>query len=159
MKYSPTNAIHLSEQVVHHGKSVYEVCRNNPTLDEKELRVWCALYREYGTAVFSQSQEFDVTLQNKIIMDKLESGLSLRQTCVKYQITSRSRLRNWIKSYKSGIMNEKKRRKNRISEDPENEISPSERIKQLEQELRFARAENAYLKKLQALMRETRKNV
>lgn len=159
MQYSPTIAIHLSEQVVRHGKSVYEVCRNNPTLDEKELRVWCALYRAYGTSVFSQSQEFDVTLQNRIIMDKLESGLSLRQTCVKYRITSRSRLRNWIKSYKSSIMNEKKRRKKRISEAPENEISPSERIKQLERELRFARAENAYLKKLQALMRETRKNI
>lgn len=158
MKYSPPFAIHLSEQVVKHGASVYGLCRQYPTLDEKELRLWCALYREYGTSIFSEDQKFEVTLQKKIIEDMLESGMSVRQTCVKYRITSRSRLRNWIRSYESGAMNEKKRRKAKPAESTENNISSSERIKQLEQELQFARAENAFLKKLQALMRETGKN-
>lgn len=158
MKYNPTVAVQLSEQVVKGVQSVYGVCRQYPSLDEKELRVWCALYQEYGAYVFSEEREFDVTLQKRIVEDKLQSGLSIRQTCVKYQITSRSRLRNWIRAYKTGRMENKKRNKKAKPLSNDTDISTSERIKKLERELLFVKAENAYLKKLRALMQETKKN-
>lgn len=155
MKYSPTIATKLSEKVVKEKRSVYSVCREYPTLDEKELRLWCALYRAYGKEIFMSNQEFGLTLRRNIIADKLSSGLSLVQTCVKYKILSRSSLRNWLRSYKSGFLMKQgsKKKKDSVSLS-----SDTEKIKQLEEELFLVRAENAYLKKLQALMQQGKKN-
>ena len=155
MKYSPTIAIKLSKEVVEEGRSVLSVCRIHPTLDEKELRLWCRLYRTYGEEVFMHNQEFGLTLQKAIIEDKLTNGLSIIQTCVKYKILSRSGLRNWIRSYKTGISMKrrtgKKKTRTKDSSDPA-------RLRELEEELLFLKAENAYLKKLQALMQQGKKN-
>ena len=104
MKFSPTLAIKLSKEVVEDGRSVLSVCRFHPTLDEKELRLWSSLYRVYGEEVFMSNQEFGLTLRRNIIADKLNNGLSLIQTCVKSKILSRSSLRNWLQSYKSGSL-------------------------------------------------------
>ena len=155
MKYSPTIAIKLSKEVVEEGRSVLSVCRLHPTLDEKELRLWCMLYRTYGEEVFMNNQEFGLTLRKAIIEDKLTNGLSIIQTCVKYKILSRSGLRNWLRSYKTGILMKgdtgKKKTMTKNSSDPA-------RLRELEEELLFLKAENAYLKKLQALMQQGKKN-
>ena len=155
MKYSPTIALKLSEMVLKEKRSVYSVCREYPTLDEKELRLWCALYREYGKEVFMSNQEFGLTLRKDIIADKISNGLSVLQACVKYRILSRSNFRNWLRSYKSGfLMKQRSKKKNgKVSLS-----SDLEKIKQLEEELFLVKAENAYLKKLQALMQQGKKN-
>ena len=155
MKYSPMIATKLSEMVVKGKRSVCSVCREYPTLDEKELRLWCALYREYGQEVFMSNQEFGLTLRKDIILDKISNGLSLLQTCVKYRILRRSSLKNWLRSYKSGhLMKQSTKRKKANSP----LSSETEKIKQLEEELFLVKAENAYLKKLQALMQQGKKN-
>ena len=155
MKYSPTIAIKLSKEVVEEGRSVYSLCRIHPTLDGKELRVWSALYRTYGEGVFMNNREFGLTLRKAIVEDKLTNGLSLVQTCVKYKILSRSVLRNWIRSYRSDISMKretgKKKATAKTSSDPA-------RLRELEEEVLFLKAENAYLKKLQALMQQGKKN-
>lgn len=155
MKFSPTLAIKLSKEVVEDGRSVLSVCRFHPTLDEKELRLWSSLYRVYGEEVFMSNQEFGLTLRRNIIADKLNNGLSVIQTCVKYKILSRSSLRNWLRSYKSGSLMKQgsKKKKDSVSLSSE-----TEKIRQLEDELFLVKAENAYLKKLQALMQQGKKN-
>ena len=155
MKFSPTLAIKLSKEVVEEGKSVYKLSRIYPDLDDKELRLWSSLYRVYGEEVFMSNQEFGLTLRRKIIADKLNNGLSLIQTCVKYKILSRSSLRNWLRSHKSGSLMKQgsKKKKDNVSLSSE-----TEKIRQLEEELFLVKAENAYLKKLQALMQQGKKN-
>ena len=155
MKFSPTLAIKLSKEVVENGRSVLSVCKFHPTLDEKELRLWCSLYREYGEDVFMNNQEFELSLRRDIIKDKISNGLSLRQTCVKYRILSRSSLRNWLRSYESGFLMKQGSKKKK---DSASLSSEAEKIRQLEEELFLVKAENAYLKKLQALMQRDKKN-
>ena len=101
------------------------------------------------------NQEFGLTLRRSIVADKLNNGLSLIQTCVKYRILSRSSLRNWLRSYKSGSLMKQgsKKKKDRASLSSE-----TEKIRQLEEELFLVKAEKAYLKKLQALMQQGKKN-
>ena len=89
-------------------RCVYSICRDYPPLDHKELRIWSSLYREYGEEVFTTTQEFDVSLCKAIVEDMIANGLSLTQTCVKYRITSRSRLRNWTRRYSLNKMKEKR---------------------------------------------------
>lgn len=154
MKFSPTLAIKLSKEIVEEGRSVYSVLRKYPILDEKELRLWSALYREHGEEVFMSNQEFPITLRRKIVEDKIGNGLSLIQTCVKYKILHRSNLRNWLRSYKSGnLMKQGSKKGKNIT----SSSSEAERIRQLEEELLLVKAENAYLKKLRALMRRDKK--
>ena len=91
-----------------------------------------------------------------IVEDKLQNGLTLTQTCLKYKILHRSSLRNWIRQYKYGRlepMSDKKKDKKREAKPADTSAS---RIRELERELLYARAENAYLKKLQALMQATK---
>ena len=101
------------------------------------------------------NQEFGLTLRKEIIEDKLGNGLSLIQTCVKYRILSRSRLRNWLGSYKSGFLMKQGSKKKKESASLSSE---TEKIRELEKELFLVKAENAYLKKLQALMQQGKKN-
>ena len=157
MKYSPTIAIKLSKEVVEEGRSVLSVCRIHPTLDEKELRLWCRLYRTYGEGVFMNNREFGLTLRKAIIKDKLTNGLSIIQTCVKYKILSRSGLRNWIRSYRSDISMKRKRETGKKKATAKTSSDPA-RLRELEEEVLFLKAENAYLKKLQALMQQGKKN-
>ena len=145
----------MSKEVVEEGKSVYSLCRTHPTLDGKELRVWSALYRAYGEEVFMNNQEFGLTLRKAIVEDKLTNGLSLVQTCVKYKILSRSVLRNWIRSYRSDISMKRETGKKKATAKT---YSDPARLRELEEELLFLKAENAYLKKLQALMQQGKKN-
>lgn len=123
-------------------------------LDIKEVVVWCALFRTYGAEVFTSPQDFDISLRERIVEDHLKNGLSLTQTCVKYKILRRSTLRNWIHLYQSGsplLMRKRKKKDEPSKSDAEL------RIEELERELLLARAENAYLKKLRALMQENQR--
>lgn len=124
-------------------------------LDLKEVVVWCALYRSYGPAVFDSAIEYSGLMSKKIVEDHLKNGLSLTQTCVKYKILHRYSLRNWIRLYRQGKlfhMNKKQKKPSASGQDAQS------RIEQLERELLFARAENAYLKKLRALMQQTKES-
>ena len=156
MIYSPTVAISLSKSILNGETNIKDVCRKIK-VDRKELQIWVELYKNYGDDVFLNEIEYSWEERFWIVEDMLKNGLSLRKICVKYKIVHRFALRNWHKSYNSDPeVKEKKIKGNRKGN--VRKETQEERIKQLERELHFARAENAYLKKLQALMQETKKN-
>ena len=153
MLYSPTKIQEVCASILIGKESMSHVSRRLG-LDIKEVVVWCALFREYGADVFTSMQDFDASARERIVEDHLRNGLSLTQTCVKYKILRRATLRNWIHLYKSGsplLMKQRKKRDEPVKSDAEL------RIEELERELLLARAENAYLKKLRALMQETKR--
>ena len=155
MKYSPTLALEVC-QGIDRGKRSGASYGRLYGIDEKEISLWLAQYRLYGSEVFGQEQIYTLMERYYIVEDKLQNGLTLTQTCLKYKILHRSSLRNWIRQYKYGRlepMSDKKKDKKREAKPAD--ISAS-RIRELERELLYARAENAYLKKLQALMQATK---
>lgn len=156
MIYSPTLAISLSKSILNGETSIKDVCRKIK-VDRRELQIWVELYKNYGDDVFLNEIEYSWEERFWIVEDMLKNGLSLRKICVKYKIVHRFALRNWHKCYNSNP-EVKEKKINGSRKVNERKRSQEERIKQLEQELRFARAENAYLKKLQALMQETKRN-
>lgn len=82
--------------------------------------------------------------------------MSLTEICVKYKILHRSALRNWIRLYKTKQM--VRVRKSRKTSSVADAADAKDRIRELEEELLFVKAENAYLKKLRALMQNTKKS-
>lgn len=123
-------------------------------LDVKEVTVWCALYRTYGSDVFDSVVDYDGPMRKKIVEDHLVTELSLTETCVKYKIPHRSTLRDWVRHYRNGKPFEMKKKIVKTSGSAQDSQA---RIEQLKRELLYARAENAYLKKVGALMRQTRR--
>ena len=153
MKYSPTKIQEICVSILV-GKESMEHVSRQLGLDIKEVVVWCALFRTYGAEVFHSPQDFDAALCKRAVEDHIKNGLSLTETCVKHKILRRATLRNWIRRYKSGapiLMNKRKIKEEPVKSDAEL------RVEELERELLLVRAENAYLKKLRALMQETKR--
>lgn len=158
MKYSPAVALSISTAVNNGDISIEGVGRQYG-LDPKEVGVWCALLHAHGKDVFNIVQEFTRSERKLIVEEKLEKGLSLTESCVRHKILHRSSLRNWIREYKTGKLmstsRTQKKEKEAKNARPEDDRS---RIERLEKELLLAKAENAFLKKLQALMQQTKKS-
>lgn len=156
MKYSPTLALEVCHGI-ERGKHSGAFYGRFYGLDVKEICLWLAHYRMYGSTAFIHEPVYTREEQVKIVEDKLQKGLTLTQTCLKYKILHRSSLRNWIRLYKDGRLNPMSDKKSAPKNQGKPEDASTKRIRELERELLYARAENAYLKKLQALMQATKK--
>lgn len=157
MKYSPHLALEVCQGIEKGHRSGASYSRLYG-IDEKEISLWLAQYRLYGATVFDQEMIYTQQERKHIVEDKLKNALTLTETCLKYKILHRSSLRNWIRQYKNGRLEQMKAQNKPNKQKDTQEQSKTERIKELERELLYVRAENAYLKKLQALMQETKKN-
>lgn len=155
MRYSPTFAISVSQAIINRKSSIRGISRQNG-LDPKEVVVWCALYRAYGEGVFYTTQNFSPEERRFIVKEMFETGLSLTEVCIRHKILHRSSLRNWIRQYRDGRFKTMSDNKKAPKEQGKPEDPSTKRIRELERELLYARAENAYLKKLQALMQATK---
>jgi transposase len=162
MKFSPTLAIEVSKRICTGESTLRNVCETFK-LDPKDVVVWHNLYRVYGESVFYEEQDFDSATVQLAVLDHL-SGLSLTKTCVKYKILHISTLRNWKRSYSKPKPFSMSRRKTKSKEEPEESIDSkkskeepeesidSKKYKELQERLMYLEAENAFLKKLRALM-------
>lgn len=161
MKYNPILAVEVCRGIESGIRSVASYSRLYE-LDSKEVYLWYAHYRLYGPKFFDQQQTYTSEMRIRIVEDKLNNGLSMTETCLKYKILHRYTLRKWIRRYKNSRLEQmtkkKPTNKQTIKQDNERNTSDTKRIQELERELLYVRAENAYLKKLQALMQETRKS-
>ena len=153
MRISPTKIQEVCTRVIYGRESMSHVSRKLG-LDVHDVVIWCAIFRTYGVHALHSPQYFDASTCERIVEDHLKNGQSLTQTCVKYKILHRSTLRNWIRLHKSGAPLLMRKRKKK---DEPAKSAAELRIKELERELLLARAENAYLKKLRALMQENQR--
>ncbi|SUD91118.1 helix-turn-helix domain-containing protein [Psychrobacter phenylpyruvicus] len=125
---------------------------------------WVEQYQSGGidaikprTTKAKYSSEFKL----KVLTTMLEQGLSQSEVALKFNISSPALISHWHKVYRehglSGLISKPKGRatmsKPFITDKPDDEKTPAE----LRRELEYLRAENAYLKKLDALLREKEK--
>lgn len=127
------------------------------------IYVWIEKYNNRGVSGLNrQISLFDNSFKKHVILDHFENGLSLRSTAKKYNITP-STLRSWFHKYeKMGITafaddsdhNIVMKISNERDKESKDQTSFCDLTKQEREELEYLRAENAYLKKLQALVQE-----
>ena len=129
------------------------------------IREWVACYRLQGAAGLTKkfshySEEFKVS----VLKHMWDNALSHRETAAHFNIRSRTCLRMWEKCYRNGgidaLISRRKGRPKAMS-DPGNNKSPLPNDKkrtreELLAELKQLRMENAYLKKVEALVRAKR---
>lgn len=113
----------------------------------------CKLIELHGFEVLREgkSRSYSNKFKKEIINEVLLNGKSVKSTSLKHGLTSSGLLTNWIKSYRKNgytIVNKPKGRQPRMTKKPlkKKTLTEVEKIKALENELEYLRAENAYLK-------------
>lgn len=124
------------------------------SLSKSMVRRWYLLYKQHGTlglAVTNNSYTPEFKLH--VIKYMNNNSLSLTETCVKFNIHSISTLNRWIRLYeregKFGLTYETRGVRKYMSKRPKKDLTKQE---QLLAEIADLKAENAYLKKLHALV-------
>jgi transposase len=127
-------------------------------ISDTVVETWLRIYRAKGVLGFEKpaKQILSIDLKEQVVRDVLENLLSFPSVSLKYGI-SQSAAYQWVKLVKEeGFSSLKATQQGRAPEDmgrPKKK-QPETELEKLEEEVRYLRAENAYLKKVRALVQE-----
>ena len=130
-------------------------------LDKKILSKWIQQYQNGGIDAIkpkASKAKYSSDFKYQVIMIMLEQGLSQSETALKFNISSPALISHWHKAYRlygmSGLTSKRKGNtamtKPVITDKPHDDKTLAE----LKRENEYLRAEVAYLKKLDARLRE-----
>lgn len=135
---------------------------------KKAIEVWVANYKEFGEeGLLRKRQNVKYTLDFKLEVVKyyLTKEISYKDLALKLGINNPALITGWVSKFRKegveGLSNPKgrppkmkpKEEKEKVVENPDIDLSfsESERIKELEKQVRYLQIENAYLKELRRL--------
>jgi transposase len=128
---------------------------------------WLSQYEARGAAGLRQRHgSYDWRLKVKVVRYMLENKLSLLRTATHFNIPNESAVDRWLKTYQrlgaSGLQMENKSRKrssmagktHKKSKQHTSTDTEAQKLAALQKEVEYLRAENAFLKKLDALIQQ-----
>lgn len=129
------------------------------------IQRWLSQYKQAGKKGFKfRNGYYDDQFKLQVVRYHLKKGLSLKQTAIDFKIPNEGVISRWLKEYeclgasglankprgrKRTIMAKKTRKKMDTSADP-----AAQKLAEMQKELDYLRAENAFLKKLRALIQQ-----
>ena len=131
-------------------------------IHESNIKYLIALIGKYGNNILRKSKnrayskEFKLQAINRILINHE----SINSVAIDIGLISAGVLHNWLSKFKENgynVVEKKKGRKPKSMTKTKNndkELSEKEKIKKLENEIIYLKAENEYLKKLRALVQE-----
>ena len=131
-------------------------------ITESKIKYFIALIKKHGYTILRNgknriySKEFKLQAINRI----LSNYESVNSVAIDIGLPSDTILHNWLLKFKENgynVVEKKKGRKPKSMTKPkknEKVLSEKDKIKQLEDEILYLKAENEYLKKLRALVQE-----
>ena len=129
---------------------------------ESNIKYLIALIKKHGYNILREdknrvySKDFKLQAINRILINHE----SINSVAIDIGLTSSGILDNWLSKFKENgynVVEKKKGRKPKAMTKPKEnnkELSEKEKIKKLEEENLYLKAENEYLKKLKALVQE-----
>ena len=128
---------------------------------EKTVIEWCARYEAGGTdQLLRVNRRYTPEFKKKVIEFRWEHRLSLMQTAAQFKIPNGSIVDQWEHKYlergMSGLVPKKKGRPSKMPKKPKKKEDLT-RLEQLEAENAQLRMENEFLKKLDALVQQRKK--
>ncbi len=143
--------------------SIHEVALKHD-LSPSMLRRWVKGYEKHGAAGLSAKySRYDAQFKLKVLQCIEQQGLSAQQACIQFDIRGPSSIRQWKRLYDQGgvealhphhtreLSMPRKPSKKTSASPPtasDSDLTPEQMLEELE----YLRAENAYLKKLDALI-------
>lgn len=133
-------------------------------VSSRQIRYWSLVYRLHGADSFLHlKRPYTLTFKMRVLSAMRENDWSLGYTSAYFDLSSPGILFNWQKLYSFGDISKLFPRKKgrRRMKDESSEHKPSEQMteKELREELDYLRAENAVLKKLEALAQAKKKKI
>ena len=166
IKYDYKFRLQCVEAVVKNNRSV-KVVALEKGIEHSNLRLWLGFYRRYGKEGLKSRkyQFYDAPFKLNVIQTIEKELLSLREACARFNIPSDATIMSWKRLYESegiqGLFNKPKGRppkmKPPIKSKAKKSSKPLTREEELLKENEYLRAENALLKKLQALVQADKK--
>lgn len=138
-------------------------------IDSKENTVqrWFRLYKQHGSRGLTvRNGSYDGRFKLRVVRHMLENKLSLIQTAVFFAIPQDNTVGRWLKIYQrsgsAGLLKQTRGRKKsqmikrttKKKKDFSTGDPSSEKVVALQKEVEYLRAENAFLKKLEALIQQ-----
>lgn len=165
-KYNYQYRLQCVEAVVKRHQSLESVA-GEKGLRPSNLRLWIGFYKRFGKDGLKARgyQHYEAAFKFKVIQAIEKDFLSLQEACVRFNIPSLSTIISWQRSFElkgmEGLINKPKGRppkmKSPIKRKSKKSSRPLTREQELLEELEYLRAENALLKKLQALVQTDKK--
>lgn len=133
--------------------------------DNKTIRRWMQQYKLHGVKGFKfKNGRYEGRFKVKVVEYYLKKGLSLSQTASYFKIPNDGIICQWVKIYKrlgaAGLSGETRgRKRSSMGKKPTQKQIPSkdtavQKLAEMQKELDYLRAENAFLKKLEALVQQ-----
>lgn len=149
------------------GQNSVEGIARERGVDPSNLRLWLKFYDAYGEAGLKarSNRSYDLFFKIAVLKAIEQEHLSLREACARFNIASDSVIINWRRAYesegKSGLNPKSKGRpptmKQPIKRKKKAPNRPLTREEELLKENEYLRAENELLKKLHALVHNSKK--
>lgn len=126
---------------------------------------WLEQYKQYGVKGFKfRNGSYDGVFKLRVVRHYLKKRLSLNQTASLFEIPNESAIMRWLKTYErcgaAGLLKETRgRKKSTMIKKPRKKANASsdpaaDKLAELQKEVDYLRAENAFLKKLEALVQQ-----
>lgn len=133
-------------------------------IDRSGVRKWFAAYQQHGhSGLIRQPSHYSAQFKLQVLQTMDEKHWSIRQTCAFFNIQAFSTLRTWQRLYNEGgadalIHRPRGRPMSRSKKSLPSEPKPLASLtpEEMQEELEYLRAENAYLKKREALIQAKR---
>lgn len=139
------------------GHYTYREIANQIGIDLREFRFWTALYRRHGRKALAprdgcavHSEEFKM----EVLHYRQKTGASYFLTAVEFNLGSVATVPKWEKQLQTKEPTPSLRSEKGLDYMSEHKAPKDMSPKELEKELAFLRMENAYLKKLRALVQK-----
>ena len=145
-----------------------ETCRSAARALECEksaVQRWLKQYKQHGTKGFKiRNGSYDGAFKVRVVQHIRRKGVSLPRAASHFNIPNESTIHGWLKIYeqcgaigllkrrrvgKASTMTKKPRKKAATPTDP-----ATQKLVEMQKELDYLRAENAFLKKLRALVQQ-----
>lgn len=163
VKFSYQQKVAAVRSITSKGSSILQVSRRLGCRKNTVVR-WLRTYTQHGIkGLAKRNGTYSGRFKVSVVRYILKSGLSLMATAVKFNIPNESAVIRWLKTYErqgaAGLLKEKRGRKKRAMSKKVKQVrsapnSPEEKLAALQKENEYLRAENAFLKKLEALIQQ-----
>lgn len=129
-------------------------------VDASTLRFWVALYEHHGPEglVSVRRGPYTAAFKKTVLDYRLQHRISARETAAHFKLPTATTIVKWKSLYNDEEFTHSLKTGERMLKKPlsvaSKEMDDSKSHKELMEELTYLRAENAYLKKLKALIQE-----
>jgi transposase len=157
-KYNREFKLRIAKQCIHNESSLGLSKRLG--IPDRYIRYWAQVYRYHGEDAFTQlPTPFSSQEKYRILKQMRQNHWSISYTSVVHNMTTVSTIYQWQKQFEqfglTGLEPKKRGRKVSKNESQETLKSTTQMsLEELREELEYRRAENAYLKKLDALLQK-----